>query len=205
MWGERLFACAMLFASAEFAQQPRVAPHHLAKRQMLLNAQVAGVSGDNLLADIALVLFEYQKMAGKEAREDSKTAGMMKELVAQQKAAKLQNDNNQIEKQMDEASQKAQDLMDAANTALVAGIVSGAAQVGAGVTGGLDPWKPYIDHLRSVQATVRVLRQRTPIPGRRGAAGLDLQRSIDRFAQLRTRLAATSKLVNDELRKLGPN
>jgi hypothetical protein len=135
-----------------------------AAKVQLSRAQNQTVTGGNLLGDITMVLFEFQKMAGKEAREEAKTATMMTELVDQQKAAKLQNDNKQIEKQMDEASQKAQNL--------------------------------------SVQATVRGLRQRTPIPGTRAAAGPDLQRALDRFAQIQRRLAATSKSADDELKKL---
>jgi hypothetical protein len=191
---ERLCACVMLLAVGPVAQ---LAPTpSSAKAQMLTRAQNQTMTGGNLLGDITMVLFEFQKIAGKEARDESKTASMTKELVDQQKAAKLQNDNKQIEKQMEEASEKAQNLFDAADTSFRTGIASGAAQVGS------NHWEALVNHLRSVQANVRGLRQRTPVSGTRTVAGPDLKRALDRFALLQRRLAATSKLADDELKKL---
>ena len=192
--------CAVLLAASEIVQltsTPSSAPAVTAQKLSLTHA-ITGINDSaSLLGDITMVLFEFQKMAGKEAREDTKTSTMTKELVEQQKAAKLQNDNKEIEKQMEEASQKAQNLFDAADTSLRVGIISGAASVGS------NHWEPLVSHLRAVQATLRGFRQRTPIPGTRtAAAGPGLQPSIDRFAQLQKRLTATSKWSNDELKKL---
>lgn len=192
--------CAVLLAASEIVRlssTPSSAPA-VAAQKLSLTRAISGINDSaSLLGDITMVLFEYQKMAGKEAREDTKMSTGMKELAEQQKAAKLQNDNREIEKQMEEASQKAQNLFDAAYASLGAGIVSGATAVAS------NHWEPLVSHLRAVQATLRGFRQRTPIPGTRpAAAGPGLQPSIDRFVQLQKRLAATSKWSNDELRKL---
>lgn len=84
------------------------------------------------------VLMEYQRMLAKEAREDRKLAQAAKETSQSAKAAKMENDAKQIEKQMSEANEKAQNLMSAATTALVTGALagSGVGGVGAGGTAG---------------------------------------------------------------------
>lgn len=82
------------------------------------------------------VLMEYQRMMGKEAREDRKLAQAAKEKSLAAKAAKLESDARQIDKQMTEANEKARSLMDSATTGLTLGAVAGGLSVGGGVASG---------------------------------------------------------------------
>lgn len=77
-------------------------------------------------------LMQVQKAAAKEAREDHRLARDEKNLTNAAKAEKLKRDNDAIRNGMDESREKADNAMDAAQTGMVVGIVSGGAQVGAG-------------------------------------------------------------------------
>lgn len=113
------------------AQDPQAAAK---KRDCAVIERLTGL--ESSIGDIAAVLFEFQKMAGKEAREDSKTATLTKELANQQKSAKLRNGNTKIDKQMTEADEKADATMSAATSALVMGAVSTSAAAIGGFSSG---------------------------------------------------------------------
>jgi hypothetical protein len=117
----------------------------LDKLQGLDGAQQSAQSGfitGAVVGDLTAVLMEFQKMAGAEMRGDAKTTTMMKEFVEQQKSANLANDNKQIDQQMSEANEKANNLMDAATTSLVTGIVASATQVLGGISSGQATSQP---------------------------------------------------------------
>jgi hypothetical protein len=173
------------------AGNPRLKAHLSAVRP-----QVTVVT--SLLGDITAVLFEYQKMVGKESREDSKLASKSKVGVVATKSGKLENDKNLIARQMEEAQKKAQSQMDAAEAALVTGIASGALQYGGGTGSG---WDTQASHLRTVLATLKGLKPKVPGPPGQIAPGLDLPALTDRYVKLKTRAETTAKRVDDELRK----
>jgi hypothetical protein len=83
-------------------------------------------------------MLEYQKLADKEIREDERLKSASMQQALQERAAKLKVDNKSIDEAMDEAREKASNLMDAANAALVIGIVSGALTIGAGALSSRD-------------------------------------------------------------------
>lgn len=95
-------------------------------------AKTDGRSAEGVSPGVSAAMIEYQKQANKEAREDRKLSRESKQLSLDAKREKLKLDNESIRDGMDEASKKAGNAMDAAQTGLVIGIVSGAGQAGAG-------------------------------------------------------------------------
>jgi hypothetical protein len=81
-------------------------------------------------------MLEYQKMVSKESREDRPIAKTDKSAALAAKDGKLKLDTRQIDAQQQEAREKADAAMTAANGNLVVGIVSGTVQAGAGAREG---------------------------------------------------------------------
>jgi hypothetical protein len=166
--------------------------NEMAKIQDLSNALASCQQSVQLLGDITAVLFELQKMASKEAREDAALSAEIRQAQIARKGAKLQNDNKTIDAQMAEAEEKAKNAMDAAITALETGIVSGALQVGSGA------WTSTVGALRDAQTKAADLKRRMP-PSPPFGIGLNLQRVIDQFVQLKARAQAAAKKADDEI------
>jgi hypothetical protein len=86
-----------------------------------------GATQDEMFA----VLMQYLKLVQKEAKENRRLADASVRLSNSAKASKLAQDNATLDKGMEEAKEKAQNLMAAATTGLVMGAVGGAVQAGA--------------------------------------------------------------------------
>jgi len=122
------------FTPAEKAREAALEARLTSKMSV---ADVMAMTRGETQGTIFAVLMEYQKMMGKEAREDRKLAQAAKETSKIEKAAKLENDARQIDKLMSEANEKARNLMNAATTSMVMGIVSaGGGSIGAQGAGG---------------------------------------------------------------------
>lgn len=81
----------------------------------------------NQLGDIFLVMMAYQKMMNKEAREDKKITQEQAKIEKQANAEKLNQSNQSITRQQQEARDKYNQSMQAANTELLVGVISAAA------------------------------------------------------------------------------
>lgn len=83
-----------------------------------------GVQNLSSCASLFMVMMEYQRMLNKEAREDRNISTMDRRQRLSEKEVKLKTDNKKIDQQMDEASQKADQQMTAAQTAFWLGVVN---------------------------------------------------------------------------------
>lgn len=84
-------------------------------------------------ASLLMVMMEYQRMMNKEARDNRNISNADRRQQLTGKEEKLKADNKQIDQQMDEASQKAEQQMNAAQTAFWLGVVNGAQATTTGV------------------------------------------------------------------------
>lgn len=92
-----------------------------------------GVQNLSSCASLFMVMMEYQRMVNKEARENRNISTADRQQRLTEKEEKLKNNNKQIDRQMEEASQKADQQMAAAQTAFWIGVVSGAAAATTGM------------------------------------------------------------------------
>ena len=90
---------------------------------------VQGVKPEGKQPELALSE-KMQKEAAKNAREDRKLGEVDKSMRLAAKGTKLSQDNAQNARQMAEAKEKAANKMEAANTELATGVVSGTVQLG---------------------------------------------------------------------------
>ena len=128
----------------------------LRQRDCAVVARLTGLEGS--IGGIFEFMMDYQKVLNKEAREETKGARLTKELVGQQKAAKLATDQKQIDRQMAESDEKARAAMSAATTSLVVGIASGLAQLGGiGPTGSQPNDRGFQDFVLKTDALQRDL------------------------------------------------
>ena len=100
-----------------------------------LRKRAAAAAAGQVEGLLAVVL-DYQRLAGKEAREDRRAAQLARKAGADGKAAKLGVDQQAIDQQMAEAEQKADAAMSAATIAMTTGIVSAAASVASAAAAG---------------------------------------------------------------------
>ena len=85
-----------------------------------------GVQNLSSCASLFMVMMEYQRMVNKEARENRNISTADRQQRLTEKEEKLKNNNKQIDQQMEEASQKADQQMAAAQMAFWMGIVNNA-------------------------------------------------------------------------------
>ena len=166
----------------------------LAKVQDLINTRTSCQNSANLLGDITAILFEFQKLAGKEAREDRAIAAEVGQSALARKADKVRDAGKSIERRMEEASERAKHAIDAATAELEMGIVSGMAQVAAGA------WASTENNLREIKSLVLELRRKTTP----GALVYNLQRALDQFVLQRARATSAAKRADDEIKKKMP-
>ena len=88
-----------------------------------------GLQNISSSASLLMVMMEYQRMMNKEARENRNISATDRQQRLAEKEEKLKNQNKKIDQQMDEAAQKADQQMAAAQTAFWVGVVSGLAQI----------------------------------------------------------------------------
>lgn len=84
-----------------------------------------GVQNLASCASLFMVMMEYQRMMNKEARESRNISTADRRQQLTNKEEKLKADNKKIDQQMEEASQKADQQMAAAQTAFWLGVVNG--------------------------------------------------------------------------------
>jgi hypothetical protein len=117
------------------AERARVQALEAALSTKMSVGDVTAMTRGEPTGSIFAVMMQYLKMVQKEAREDQKMARAAGNISQTAKAAKLESDNKKIEKQMSEAGEKAQSLMNAATTSLVTGIGAGDARAAAAHVG----------------------------------------------------------------------
>lgn len=179
-------ACVLLMAVIPI-DQPSVTTPPPVTAQFAAAQSSVGTSSD-LAASLWAAMMEYQKVVHKERAADRKVARTDAKVEVALKSGKLQTDNQAIERQMEEAAEKAENMMDAADRQLQMGMIGGVASSLGALAG----------HLGTVQTKVLELRKNA---SNSGAAGPDLQRSIDRFARLKARLKKTSQRLDEEKKK----
>jgi hypothetical protein len=194
MGSQHVFASALTLLAILPVDQPTRTTPAAAKTQ-LIRAQASLGTCEDIAGTLMGTMMELAKDALKDRQTSREEAHASQEVELKNKAAKLQNANKQIERQLDEAAQKAESLMDAAEGELRAGIRSGF------TSSGPDSFALLANHLRSVETMARGLKSRAPAPGTPTQAGPDLQRALQRFEKLKTRIAATSKQVDKEIKK----
>lgn len=84
---------------------------------------------------IGTSLLDYQKMVGRDAREDRKIDDLSQDLAGQARAARLEADNKSVQDGMDEAAERRKQLMGIAVGLLVLGVIGGAIMAFAGAGG----------------------------------------------------------------------
>jgi hypothetical protein len=90
---------------------------------------------DTGIEAVTVLMMEYLKTAQKEVHEDRKLARDNKQLELDMKSGKLNLENQKIDQMKQEAGERYDQTMSAAQTELTVGIIGGLVQTGAGVAG----------------------------------------------------------------------